>query len=88
MSASVSKCIDKKNRLFILSKSKPTLESYVVYKIYHNRLATVLRKAERDYYCDQLEITILKLLIFLLLIMKRYMTENISIWSELHKKIL
>ena len=37
MSASLSKCIDKKNRLFILSKSKPTLENCTVYKRYHNR---------------------------------------------------
>ena len=56
MCASLSKCIDKKNRLFILNESKPTFENCTVYKIYHNILTTVLRKAGRDYYSDQLQI--------------------------------
>ena len=50
MSASLSlsqNIIDKKNKLFILSKFKLAPEYSIAYKIYHSRLTAVLRKAER-----------------------------------------
>ena len=43
-----------KNKLFTLSVSKPTLVNITTYKSY--KLTFILRKAERDYYCDQLEL--------------------------------
>ena len=49
------KGIKKKNSLFYLSKHNPTEENITVYKTYKNKLTTILRKSERDYFCSELK---------------------------------
>ena len=56
ISKALPKCIAKKNRMFILSKSETSPENVKKYKLYHNRLTSILRKAERDYFCEQPEV--------------------------------
>ena len=47
--------ITKKNSLFYLSKNNSTEENITVYKTYKNKLTTISRKSERDYFCSELE---------------------------------
>ena len=42
--------------MFIIGKSDPNPENVKKYKLYQNKLTFILRKAERDYFCDQLEV--------------------------------
>ena len=48
--------IKHKNKLFYLSKTNPTKENISIYKSYRNKLTTILRNAERNYYTNQLEL--------------------------------
>ena len=51
------KSVQKKNELFHFSKSNPTLSNIEAYKSYKNKLTSMMRKVEMDYYCYELEIT-------------------------------
>ena len=48
--------IEKNDILYKLSITTPTEENKLTYKTYSNRLNTIKRKAERDYFSNQLEI--------------------------------
>ena len=48
--------IKHKNKLFYLSKYNPTKVNISIYKSYRNKLTTILRNAERNYYTNQLEL--------------------------------
>ena len=48
--------IKKKNKLYIVNKKHPTAQNEITYKIYKNKLNTVLKAAESEYYSKQLEI--------------------------------
>ena len=52
---SLEKNIKKKNKLFYLSRNTHIEDNTTVYKTYKNKLTTILRKSERDYFCSELE---------------------------------
>jgi hypothetical protein len=50
LTAALKKSIKKKNMLFAKSKKHPTEQNLKNYKLYRNKLNSLLRKSERDYY--------------------------------------
>ena len=48
--------IKQKNILFYLSKANPTMENISKYKTYKNKLTSILRNTERNYFTKQLEL--------------------------------
>ena len=50
LSSGMKESIKRKNKLYVKSIKFPSLQNIRVYKIYRNKLNSVLRKAERDHY--------------------------------------
>ena len=49
------KCIQRKNRLYKKSIQKPTETNVYKYKMYRNRLNSLLRRAKQNYFSSQLD---------------------------------
>ena len=56
MPKSLLKSIRNNHSLYKLSITNPTEINKLIYKTYNNKLNSIKRKAERDYFSNQLEI--------------------------------
>ena len=56
MAKSLLKSIKQKHSLYKLSITSPTAANTLAYKTYNNKLNSIKRKAERDYFSNQLDI--------------------------------
>ena len=56
MAKSLLKSIKNNNNLYKLSITSPTPANILTYKTYNNKLNSIKRKAERDYFSNQLDI--------------------------------